>query len=135
MVGSDDIVPTMVRRPDPDWMDRFEVCRLVTTGRRTGRPHDIEMWFSVVGLSACMISGNGENADWYRNALADPHVRMRFGSDWFDGRARPATGGPERKAVGEAMAVKYGGWGGDPEIGLPEDAWTWKVPALMVDFD
>lgn len=125
----------MVRPRDPDWMNAFDVCRLVTKGRRTGRPHDIEMWFSVVGDAVCMISGNGGGADWYRNAMADPQVQMRFGRETFDGRARPSAGGPERRSVGEAMARKYGGWGGDPDIGLPEDAWTWVVPALIVEFD
>ncbi len=125
----------MLRRTELERIDRFDVCRLVTNGRRTGRPHDIEMWFSLVGEAVCMISGNGPSADWYRNALADPWVKMRFGSDWFAGSARPAAQGEERRAVGEAMTRKYGGWGGDPEIGLAESDWTWRVPALIVEFD
>jgi hypothetical protein len=30
------------------------------------------------------------------------------------------------------MTRKYAGWGGDAEIGLEEDDWTWRVPALMI---
>jgi hypothetical protein len=30
------------------------------------------------------------------------------------------------------MTRKYAGWGGDAEIGLEEDDWTWRVPALLI---
>lgn len=110
----------------------LDVCRLVTVGRRTGHPHDIEMWFGVVDGMVCMISGNGDRADWYRNALHNPEVKIRFGAQIFAGRARPAEWGDERRLVGLEMTRKYAGWGGDAEIGLEEDDWTWRVPALMI---
>lgn len=110
----------------------LDVCRLVTIGRRSGRPHDIEMWFGVVDGMVCMISGNGDGADWYRNALHNPEVTVRFGRSAFTGEARPADPGDERRLVGVEMTRKYAGWGGDAEIGLEEDDWTWRVPALMI---
>ena len=63
-----------------------ECCDLATTGRRSGRPHQIEIWFAVAGDVLYMVSGNGDSADWYRNALADPAVTLRLG-----GIARRAT--------------------------------------------
>lgn len=115
---------------DLEAVAHLDVCRLITTGRLTGRPHDIEMWFGVMGETVCMIAESGLGADWYRNALADPTVKLRFGGRTATGVARAATEGEERRRVGEAMALKYGD--GDPEIGLEDDDWTWRVPALIV---
>lgn len=108
------------------------VCRLITTGRVTGRPHDIEMWFGVVGGAFVFIAGNGPGADWYRNAVSAGSATVRVAGVTFTGRARSAHP-DEREAVGAAMTAKYGGWGGDPSIGLSEHAWTWSVPALIVE--
>ena len=107
------------------------VCRFVTVGRRSGRRHDVEMWFGAVGDEVCLIAGNGPTCDWLRNALAHPEVELRLDGQWVRGRARLAVG-DERRRVGEVMREKYGGWGGDPDIGLTEDAWLWDVPALLV---
>lgn len=112
-----------------------DVCRFVTTGRRSGRPHDIEIWFGVLPdrPTVVLICGNGPSADWYRNLTAQPAVRLRIGDTWLTGRARGVTEGPDRRAAGEVMGGKYGWWGGDPSIGLTIDDWTWTVPAVLVD--
>jgi hypothetical protein len=31
------------------------------------------------------------------------------------------------------MLARYGGWGGDADIGLSEHAWLWDVPVLAVE--
>ena len=124
--GDIDDVASFVRRHAED-----AYCRFVTVGRRSGQPHDIEIWFGVVGREVALISGNGPTADWYRNALAQTAVGLRIGGIWFDGTARDAVG-DERRQVGEVLGVKHGGWGGDPDIGLTEPAWVWDVPALLV---
>ena len=49
-----------------------ECCYLTTTGRRSGQPHEIEIWFGVIGASLYLISGNGPTAHWYLNLVADP---------------------------------------------------------------
>jgi deazaflavin-dependent oxidoreductase (nitroreductase family) len=108
------------------------VCRFVTRGRRSGRPHDIEIWFGVHRDRVLLISGNGPAADWYRNLVAEPAVELRIGARRFRGNARPAETA-ERRIIGEVMGRKYGGWGGDPGIGLTESAWVWDVPGVVID--
>jgi deazaflavin-dependent oxidoreductase (nitroreductase family) len=112
-----------------------DCCDLVTTGRRTGRPHEVEIWFGVVsgahGEELALISGNGPTADWYRNLVADPQVRVRLGDAWYDGTARVVADAGERRRVGDVMGAKYV-WGGDPSIGLTYDAWCYDVPAVLV---
>jgi hypothetical protein len=47
------------------WLERYadeECCDVTTHGRRTGRPHEIEIWFGVVGDTVSLIGGNGPTA-------------------------------------------------------------------------
>ena len=107
---------------------------VTSSGRRTGHPHTVEIWFGVDGASLYLISGNGPGADWYRNMLADPAVTVTFGdgAEW-QGRARLVTDPAERSRVGEVMGAKYH-WGGDPSIGLTYHAWCFEVPAIGIEF-
>jgi len=109
-----------------------ECCYLTTVGRRTGKAHEIEIWFGVVGDTAYLISGNGPGADWFRNALANPQVRVRIGGDVRIGSARVVTDADERRTVGALMGAKYP-WDGDPSIGLTFEAWCYNVPLLAVE--
>lgn len=109
-----------------------ECCDVGTRGRRSGRVHEIEIWFGVVDDTMYLISGNGPTADWYRNALAHPEVVVRFGTDRRTGVARDVTDPDERRLVGDLMGAKYPGWQGDPSIGLTRQAWCYEVPVLAI---
>jgi deazaflavin-dependent oxidoreductase (nitroreductase family) len=108
-----------------------DCCNLTTVGRRTGSPHEIEIWFGVIDGTMYMISGNGPTADWYRNALASPAVSVRFGRAVHRGVARAVTETDERRRVGDLMGAKYQ-WEGDPSIGLTYQAWCYDVPVLAI---
>lgn len=108
-----------------------ECCDLTTAGRRSGRPHEVEIWFGVVDDTMYLISGNGPAADWYRNALATPAVTVRLAGSTRRGVARAVIDPAERRAVGELMAAKYP-WDGDASIGLTFEAWCFDVPALAI---
>jgi deazaflavin-dependent oxidoreductase (nitroreductase family) len=110
-----------------------ECCYLTTTGRRSGRPHEIEIWFGVIGRSLYLISGNGPTAHWYLNLVADPEVTVRIAGETRSGRARVVVDADERRSVGDLMGAKYV-WGGDPDIGLTYHAWCYDVPAIAVEF-
>lgn len=111
----------------------IECCDIVTTGRVTGRPHEVEIWFGVIGDVLYLISGNGPEADWYRNALARPEVTVNLAGEEVVGVARDVTDHAERRWCGELMGAKYV-WGGDASIGLTYDAWCFDVPALAIEF-
>ena len=108
-----------------------DCCDVTTIGRKTGRPHKIEIWFGVIDDTMYLISGNGAGADWYRNALADPSVVVDLGGHTFTARARAVTDPDERRRVGDLMGDKYG-WDGDSSIGLTRQAWCYEVPVLAI---
>ena len=39
-----------------------DCCDVRTTGRRTGEPHEVEIWFGVIDGTMYLISGNGPDA-------------------------------------------------------------------------
>jgi deazaflavin-dependent oxidoreductase (nitroreductase family) len=112
-----------------------DCCDVTTIGRRTGNPHEIEIWFGVIDETMYLISGNGPNADWYRNALQDSRVTVKIAAEMHRGVARAVTDPDERRRVGDLMGRKYP-WSGDPSIGLTFEAWCYDVPVLAIsDWD
>ena len=109
-----------------------ECCDITTIGRRTGRAHEVEIWFGVIDDTMYLISGNGPSADWYRNALADPRVSVRLAATTRRGVARRVDDPDERRRVGDLMGQKYP-WDGDASIGLTRQAWCYEVPVLAID--
>ncbi len=108
-----------------------ENCYVATTGRRTGRLHEVEIWFGVVDDTLYLISGNGPKADWYRNSMASPTVTVRIDGEARTGVARPVEDATERRRVGELMGAKYP-WDGDASIGLTFEMWCFEVPLLAI---
>jgi deazaflavin-dependent oxidoreductase (nitroreductase family) len=76
---------------------------LTTTGRRTGLPRDIEIWFTERDGHFYVIAEHRDRAQWVRNIAADSHVRVRVGDRRFEGTARPVD---DNREPGLAEAVK-----------------------------
>jgi len=83
---------------------------LTTTGRKTGRPHRIEIWFAIDDGRIFLLSGGGDGADWVRNIRKDRNVRIQVGSRSTAARARIARAGAEDQRARELLDGKYMGW-------------------------
>lgn len=66
-----------------------EEIDLVTAGRRSGRPHTVTLWSAYDDGTLWLRTD--DDADWYRNLLADPRCRVRFGEREVDGRYEPVA--------------------------------------------
>jgi deazaflavin-dependent oxidoreductase (nitroreductase family) len=94
-------------RPEPEFL------YLTTTGRRTGLPREIEIWFTHRAGRCYLVAESGERAQWVRNLRADPRVRWRIGANTYAGRARMVDRLREAAlaaAVRARFEVKYD-WG------------------------
>jgi len=90
-----------------------QVLYLTTTGRRTGLPREIEIWFTEHAGRFHLVAEHGENARWVRNVRADPAVSVRVGDRRFAARARVVDASAEPRLCAEVRArseAKYG-WG------------------------
>src|SRR5687767_12293345 len=83
---------------------------LTTSGRKTGRPHEIEIWFVAHDGRYYLVSEKREGADWVRNILSQPAVTFRVGEASWQGQARPVDPVVEPElaaAVSAKMDAKY----------------------------
>ena len=82
-------------------------CDLTTTGRHSGRPHRIEIWFALGDGVAYLLSGGGDRSDWVRNLTISPEVVLEIGGSARTTRARIVTD-PEEDALARQLVVdKY----------------------------
>ena len=96
------------------------VCHLQTTGRTSGRPRTIEIWFATDGERMYVLAGGRERAHWVRNLVQEPRVRVRLGGHTFAALAR-IVDDPERETQARRLlAAKYQGW----TPGAPLSAWA-----------
>jgi deazaflavin-dependent oxidoreductase (nitroreductase family) len=101
---------------------------LTTTGRVTGRPHEIEIWFATDGTAAWMLAGGRDASDWVRNLRRDPAVTLRIAGRSVAATARVVDGeGDEARRARDALWRKYTE-GGDHLT-------TWRDTALPVAVD
>lgn len=98
---------------------------LTTTGRRSGDPHTIEIWFAVDGGAVYMMAGGRDRSDWVRNVLVHEDVTLRIGTDEWDGRARVVEPDTEEDArVRPLLRAKY--------ADASDDLVSWARTALPV---
>lgn len=90
-------------------------CYLTTTGRRTGRPHTIEIWFGRDGdrPTLYLLAGGGDTADWVRNGRATPEVAVRLGDATYDARFRLVTDPDEDALARRLLVEKYDSGAGE----------------------
>lgn len=83
---------------------------LTTTGRKTGRRHEIEIWFVAHEGRYYLVSEKREGADWVQNILHEPAVTFRVGEASWQGMGRPVdrvVEGELAAAVAAKMEAKY----------------------------
>ena len=112
-------------------LDREPFCYLTTTGRRTGRPHTIEIWFAAApgARTLYLVAETGDRADWIRNLRAEPRVVVRVGRRQWHATARVVPEGDEADAARRLVTSRNQGW--RPGTPLP----AWAVAGLPVAID
>ena len=103
-----------------------EYCYLTTTGRLSGRPHEIEIWFGLRDDTIYLLSGGGRDSDWVKNLLKKPDVRVRIAGHVFSGTARLVMEAEEEMAARYMLAGKYQEWEADRTLS------EWARTALVV---
>ncbi|HEY1861753.1 MAG TPA: nitroreductase/quinone reductase family protein [Gemmataceae bacterium] len=83
---------------------------LTTTGRITGQPREIEIWFTEHGGRFYLVAER-ESANWVRNIRSQPQVKVRIGDAEFNAIARVVHEGREPQLAAAVKALfdaKYG---------------------------
>ena len=85
---------------------------LTTTGRVSGQPREIEIWFTERDGRYYLIAEHRERADWVRNIQARAQVAVRVGDRQFDatGRIVREDREPELAAAVRTLSDAKYGW-------------------------
>jgi deazaflavin-dependent oxidoreductase (nitroreductase family) len=106
-----------------------DYCYITTTGRVTGKPHTVEIWFGAAGSTLYVLAGSGRKADFVRNAIKTPAVAVRIGTRRSAQRhatARIVTDAKEDALARKLLLAKYA---------THDDLDEWGRTALPVAFD
>lgn len=102
---------------------------LTTTGRKSGRPHRIEIWFAIENGVIYVLSGGGDSADWVQNIKNDGEVRVQVGSRSTAAKARIVRAAREDQRARELLDGKYMGW----KPGRKLSSWARGSTPVVVD--
>lgn len=104
-------------------------CYVTTTGRRTGNPHTIEIWFAASPAANTLYVLTYRRSDTVRNLRKHPDVTVRVGGKEHRATARLVDPGTDEDAHARRLVVdKYQAPGAS-------DLESWGANALLVAFD
>ena len=91
----------------------IEFLYLTTTGRRSGQPREIEIWFTERDGCYYVVAEHRWEAQWVQNVLAESRVSVRVGEEQFRARARviDADKEPTLYEAVQALSEQKYGWG------------------------
>ena len=111
-------------------LERDRTIDITTTGRQSGRPRRLEIWFHNLD-GRIYITGLPGRRDWYANIVANPeftfHLKQTVQAD-PPGRARPIADEQERRDVLERILERL-----DRADQL--ERWVQEAPLVEVELD
>ena len=89
------------------------VLDLTTTGRISGLPRQIEIWFVEFGQKLYLLAEHFHRAHWVKNIQRDAKIKIRIGKQEWTATGRvldPEADGEQWELAQELSRRKYG-WG------------------------
>ena len=99
--------------PSPIDLTNEQFLYLTTIGRKSGLPREIEIWFVIQNGKYYIFAEHRAHAQWVKNILKNPRVRIRVGELSFEAAARVLDERDDREgfaAVRQLEFAKYN-WG------------------------
>lgn len=90
---------------------------LTTTGRKSGEPRQIEIWFTEYQGRYFIIAEHGSRANWVQNIAANPNVQVRVAGESFAATAKIVTDNLDAEMARQRSREKYG-WGDGLVVGI-----------------
>jgi deazaflavin-dependent oxidoreductase (nitroreductase family) len=110
-----------------------KVIHLITVGRKSGLPREIEIWFVIHCDRFYLFAETGEAAAWVKNIRCNPEVMVRVEASRVNATARVLDREIDRELWEEvaAIAVRKYDWGD----GLPVELTPVTPPAETAEPD
>jgi len=89
-------------------LSRLNEITITVTGRKSGRPVSIPVWFVLEDGKLHLLPVSGSDTQWYKNVLKNPSIRIDAGGDKAELRAIPVTDPKQVASVVEKFRAKHG---------------------------
>ena len=99
-----------------------DFCYITTTGRVTGKPHTIEIWFALHEGVLYILTGGSFRSDTVRNLQKQPGCRVKLGDVSHDATARLVSDADEDVLARRLLLEKYRTLGRRPRVVGPNGA-------------
>lgn len=120
-------------KPLDEELAREPLAYLETVGRRSGRPHVIEIWFAADPDKAriYLLAGGRDSSDWVLNVRANARVKVRIGGRALAGAASEIEGTDDEIRARQLVGAKYGYWREGTEL----RGWARNSLPIAIDLD
>lgn len=99
--------------PTSQQLSKAKYLYLTTTGRVTGKPREIEIWFVEHEGKFYILAEHLHDTQWVKNIKRDSRVSVRLGTRSFEGIARVLDYNRDRKTwlTSQSLAREKYDWG------------------------
>jgi len=88
-------------------LSRYRQITITVTGRNSGRPITIPVWFVVEDDKLYLLPVQGSDTQWYKNVLNNPSIRIAARGAEAEVQAVPITEATWVSSVVEKFRDKY----------------------------
>jgi len=89
-------------------LSRPREINITVTGRKSGRPISIPVWFVLAEGKLYLLPVQGSDTQWYKNALKNPTIQIESGGEKAELKVTPITDPKQVASVAEKFRAKYG---------------------------
>ena len=89
-------------------LSRSREINITVTGRKSGRPISIPIWFVFEDNKLHLLPVKGSDTQWYKNVLKNPSIRIEAGGAEAELKVAPVTDAKQVSSVVEKFRAKYG---------------------------
>jgi deazaflavin-dependent oxidoreductase (nitroreductase family) len=91
-----------------DRLSRTQEITMTVTGRKSGRPISIPVWFVLDGDKLYLLPVQGSDTQWYKNLIKNPSFRISAGGAEAEFNAVPITDAKQVSSVAAKFRAKHG---------------------------
>ena len=91
-----------------DRLARYREIHLTVTGRTSGKPNTIPVWFVLEERTLYLVPVQGLDTQWYKNVLKNPAIHIEARGAKGDFQAVPITDSKRVASIVEKFREKYG---------------------------
>ena len=91
-----------------DRLSRYREIKITVTGRKSGKPISIPVWFLLEDDKLYLLPVQGSDTQWYKNVRKNPGIRIAARDAEAEFKVVPITDAKQVSAVVEKFREKYG---------------------------